>query len=574
MSAPASSLWCGLGRADITACVPGLSMFGWGSPGNIPTAAATALTARALAISEGLAAPPQVLVVAELGMISEALRSAVLEMLSRRGRALAPHQLALTATHTHSGPSGFSSYMFYAMAGPGFSAALVERLARRIADAIELALQRLAPARVWLHAEDLPRTAPVSFQRALAAYNRNADVAPVRADRIDDAVDRRMTVLRIESEGGRPIGLLSFFPVHGTAIHADHSVLHHDVQGVAARACELRAASAGHRDFVALFAQESAGDVTPNYRFDPRRGFMVGRFDDDFESAEWNGGEQARHAFRVFERARETGVELGPPVISSLRYVDLGRIARLGLASAKGTAEGPGPLRAFPRLAKILERSFRWSAGAHTDAGQEPKTVLIDLGPGTANRIAHRFDARHPLVGLATDRRLRYFNSALAHEGVRSKPWVPHRLPFQMLRIGGFAAALTPFEPTTVAGRRIRAAVRSELSRFGVIDVVSAGYANAYASYLTTPEEYDEQDYEGTMTLFGRETLVTACAELAVVARQLVSGRPPQGIGEAPLTVPLANWLPVGARSAAPAASWASFERARPRWELRLARPA
>ncbi|MEU6940439.1 neutral/alkaline non-lysosomal ceramidase N-terminal domain-containing protein, partial [Streptomyces rubiginosohelvolus] len=29
------------------------------------------------------------------------------------------------------------------------------------------------------------------------------------------------------------------------------------------------------------------------------------------------------------------------------------------------------------------------------------------------------------------------------------------------------------------------------------------GYANAYSQYVTTPEEYDTQNYEGGSTLYG-----------------------------------------------------------------------
>jgi neutral ceramidase len=55
-----------------------------------------------------------------------------------------------------------------------------------------------------------------------------------------------------------------------------------------------------------------------------------------------------------------------------------------------------------------------------------------------------------------------------------------------------------------VAGRRLRESIRSAL---GAREVVLAGYANAYAGYVTTPEEYALQDYEGASTHFGKWTL-------------------------------------------------------------------
>jgi hypothetical protein len=42
----------------------------------------------------------------------------------------------------------------------------------------------------------------------------------------------------------------------------------------------------------------------------------------------------------------------------------------------------------------------------------------------------------------------------------------------------------------------------------GAPRVVIAGYSGTYAGYWCTPEEYEEQRYEGASTLFGRESLL------------------------------------------------------------------
>ena len=52
--------------------------------------------------------------------------------------------------------------------------------------------------------------------------------------------------------------------------------------------------------------------------------------------------------------------------------------------------------------------------------------------------------------------------------------------------------------------------------------VLVAGYANAYIHYVTTPEEYAEQRYEGGSTLFGRweaPALTQIAVELATAMR-------------------------------------------------------
>jgi neutral ceramidase len=39
------------------------------------------------------------------------------------------------------------------------------------------------------------------------------------------------------------------------------------------------------------------------------------------------------------------------------------------------------------------------------------------------------------------------------------------------------------------------------------LHLVLAGLTNTYASYITTPEEYGAQRYEGGFTLYGQHTL-------------------------------------------------------------------
>jgi neutral ceramidase len=59
-----------------------------------------------------------------------------------------------------------------------------------------------------------------------------------------------------------------------------------------------------------------------------------------------------------------------------------------------------------------------------------------------------------------------------------------------------------------------------------VADVLVAGYANAYIHYVTTPEEYDAQRYEGGSTLFGRWELgafVQVASDLARAMREGVA---------------------------------------------------
>lgn len=104
-------------------------------------------------------------------------------------------------------------------------------------------------------------------------------------------------------------------------------------------------------------------------------------------------------------------------------------------------------------------------------------------------------------------------------------PLVPHRLPMQVLRIGQLLVVGVPAEFTCVAGRRLVQRLQPLLQRADT-RVVVTNYANGYAGYVTTPEEYDAQHYEGASTLYGRHTLDAYLEELERLTRALVSGQP------------------------------------------------
>ena len=96
-------------------------------------------------------------------------------------------------------------------------------------------------------------------------------------------------------------------------------------------------------------------------------------------------------------------------------------------------------------------------------------------------------------------------------------------LPISVARIGQVAIVIGPAEFTTMSGRRFRQAVKQALP--GVKYVVVAGYANDYAGYVATQEEYQIQHYEGAATLYGPWTQAAYQQEFARLAGDLAAGR-------------------------------------------------
>jgi Neutral/alkaline non-lysosomal ceramidase, N-terminal len=69
-------------------------------------------------------------------------------------------------------------------------------------------------------------------------------------------------------------------------------------------------------------------------------------------------------------------------------------------------------------------------------------------------------------------------------------------LPVELIRIGSVAVIGIPGEITTMAGRRLRR-IADPLAAAGIRYVAVGAYANEYTQYITTPEEYGTQHYEG-----------------------------------------------------------------------------
>jgi neutral ceramidase len=102
---------------------------------------------------------------------------------------------------------------------------------------------------------------------------------------------------------------------------------------------------------------------------------------------------------------------------------------------------------------------------------------------------------------------------------------VAQRVPVQLLRIGPLYLIGIPGEVTITAGLRLRRAVAQRLEA-DLHDVLVAGYSNGYIHYVTTPEEYEAQQYEGASTLFGRWELPAFQQTAAALATAMHSHTP------------------------------------------------
>lgn len=281
--------------------------------------------------------------------------------------------------------------------------------------------------------------------------------------------------------------------------------------------------------FVSAFCQSNVGDTTPNTlgQFCLDSGLpcefytstcngksqqCVGRGPayprDHFESTRMIGEKQAEAATKFFQEAQ---VQVHGKISFKQTFVNFSRLsvglpsgeivstcpAAVGFGFAAGTSDGPGAFD-FTQGDKQGNLFWRLVGGALHRPSQEqincqkPKPILIDTG-----------EISTPYA------------------------WTPSVLPIQILQIGQFIVLSVPGEMTTMAGRRLRNAVKETLIEKGSgqfnseTHVVIAGLAGDYSQYITTYEEYQVQRYEGASTLFGPHTLQAYIQEFKKLAGAL-----------------------------------------------------
>jgi len=505
----------GFGRRDISCFEPEMTMMGWGVRTNQAREVGVPLHARAVVLADALGGRVAFVAIDAL-IVTQGLWWGVLDALALRPElGLGAHNVIIVATHSHSGPSGYGHHFWTNMGTPGFSQVVYDGLRDGIVGAIGDAFAARRVGRVTVARTTVPLGDGIAFNRSWFAYNRNPDVTPVSEARRDEATDRLMTVLRFRAPDGTLAGVVNWLGLHGTTVHADNVRMHPDHKGLAALALEARGLGV-------VFAQECCGDVSPNYRWDKRRGHTMGRYDDDLASAAYVADAQVRNVDAI-DPGAET--ELVGPLEVAVRFVDFAGAtapgkytvdgnaqrttkATLGMSMAEGTAEGPGPLRQVRALNRVLSRVARLRGDA--------KVPFLELGRGNEGRLAGLL----PMTWTPPlDPVFRWVRDAVRRGAVHAGPWLPEVVPLHIVRIGAFALVALPFETTTVSGRRLRATVQASLP--GVSHVVVSPYANAYVGYLTTFEEYQVQHYEAGYTLFGQHSLAAVRGEVEALCAQL-----------------------------------------------------
>jgi neutral ceramidase len=537
---PAPGHVIGVGRANITDAAvltkeSALPMQGWTSPSQTTEGIEMDgrdpvwLQARAFLIGDPASATRMVFVLADIWSCSIAIKQEVVRRLSY-GNPESPYRMDniwIAGTHTHSAPAGYLHYFLYNAAAFGFDAHVFESIVAGIVAAVEAAHRSMAPGRVQV---TRGRLDGITRNRSLPAFANNP--ATDRAA-FPNEVDEAMTQLMFDREDPAgsgnftTVGVLNWFAIHPTNRGEQSRIVSGDNKGHAARMMEAYMG----KDFVAAFANGCAGDVSGNFN-SGQAGFLPVNGTDFVEQEKRMLNAAWAQKTLAVSLAKAGGAVLTGPIQTLEHRLNMpkrtGAPGALGLSMAAGSTEDGGQ-KVMPEGVTLLnisdpaQTSAGWmTAGALAAATLAPLNRLLAATTGliSGQPFAALQGALTALPVTDTVMMAAHFPKPILLSAglMQPDPWAPAMLPLQLVRIGTFAALGVPAEVTTVAGLRLRQAMQAELSNQGVEVTVVGTYTNGYASYVTTPEEYDSQQYEGASTLFGRGTcpaLEKATSELA-----------------------------------------------------------
>ena len=498
----------GRGMADVTGPVTGMQLWGFGRPDQIGEGLHTRLRSRAFVIADR-AEPGQRLVFAsvDIGSIDHHVALAVIENLQARyGDSYGLHNVIISATHTHAGPTGYWHARTDNGLDGGFYPAHYDALVSGITRSIVTAHEDLQPGRILVNTGVV---ADAGVNRSAVAYLENPEAERLR---YDSDTNKTMVLLRFADSSG-DIGMLNWYALHPTAMNYYNRLISGDHKGYASlrEERERGVGYASNDDFVAAFAQADPGDVTPNTNLD-----NTGPGETDVETTRIMGERQMRKARELFASATE---QLAGPVDSRQVYVNLNHY------EVSGQFTGRGVQYTCPSA-----YGYSFAGGSTEDGGAH---FLFEEGM-TEQKFWLDW-----LIRLVTGapkwteevKRCQAPKAILFETGSQNPPLQSQVHTVSVARIGQLVILAMPGEVTTMSGRRLRDSVMAQVDDWAG-HIVLAGYANEFAGYITTPEEYQLQQYEAAHNLHGQWSLPAYQQVASQLAAALDTGtRMPAGAG-------------------------------------------
>ncbi len=535
----APRLKAGVGKADITPQT-GYYLGGWTRADRVAKGQHTRLFSRAMVLERG--GRKFALVQVDLFMISGGMVKQIGEILASRG--FSERNILISASHTHSGPGGYANFPTLNTAAPSLQTAtdptsfasflspekadplLYAFLTRQISTAIRRADDDRAMATAgWGSAKILGLTRNRSIEAHLANHGvikpRGAGSESDDPGGYEHTIDPDVNVLRVDKlrrvrrKGRRskirrvPIGAWSTFADHGTVTKSSFQFYNADHHASAMRVFEQRVRSEAKvpakQEVLNVYGNSNEGDMSAGLTRDgPAASDFVGRVEAAAMYKAWRDARRRTSRYPAFS-SRWTRVCFCGQTVEEGQQV--ASESEVGIPFLTGSEEERGP---------AVRRDRRGVRGP-----PRPRSRLAARREGLGVRGRRRGAERGAAAGLPAGPADDRLAARRGHQG---------------------------------DGCADQGGGRSQIAGSGIGDVVLSGLANEFVLYMTTPQEYDRQHYEGGNTQFGRQSGNLLKNEIAGLAGRLARNQP----APAPYDFDPTNGVSPGSAAYGPGAASAS----------------
>ncbi|XP_015678510.1 neutral ceramidase [Protobothrops mucrosquamatus] len=516
----------GVGRADCTGPIADVSLMGYADSNQKAGGILSRQYCRTFILAERKNNTKRVIyVVAEIAVMSQRIRLEVIKQLKDKYGDLYNHNnVLMTATHTHSGPAGYFQNTLLILTSGGLIKPTLNAIVNGILKSIDTAHQNMVQGHIFMGTGLVENS---QINRSPLSYLQN----PVSERlRYSSNIDKEMTVLKMVANNGQEIGMFSWFAIHPVSMNNSNILVNSDNVGYAAYLFEQEKNEGylpGKGPFVAAFASSNLGDVSPNTKGphcintgEPcenmgnycviggaKMCIATGPGKDMFQSTQIIGSQIYSSAKEIYMKASK---EIDGPISSVHRWVDMSNVTvqlnstytgktckpALGYSFAAGTIDGPGMFNFTQGTTEghpfwdAVRDAFLVQPSNESVECHKPKPILLPIGELTKPYL-----------------------------------WQSNIIDIQMFTIGSAAIVALPGEFTTMAGRRVREAVKKEFEIQGKagMDIIISGLCSIYTHYISTYEEYQVQRYEGGSTIFGPHTLSAYIQLFEGLARALAT---------------------------------------------------
>lgn len=487
-------LTAGIAIRDITP-PPGIPRAGYALWSSTGEGFRTRLSARAyyLKDADGQA---YAMIQTDLMAGSRILLARVAELVSEK-TGINTGNLTITATHTHSSPGqyfGSEMYNKHASHQRGFDPEYFEFLSQQLADALIEAYDNQVVAKI---ATGRKAIWGLTRNRAIKPYSKNNnhnDISDSESE-VFHAINPYLYMVRIDglAENGNyePLGAFMSFSIHGTSIPRDDPFFNGDLWAYLQRdlkhtiETELQPSKA-----VIIGGFEGThGDMAPAMPY-KQSGYIWSRN---------VGSAIAKQAWGLFDElsnslSSEQSINVASRHINMREQPEINGVsicdkASIGTPLTAAPFEHDSPFFSWMPYFKQGSKSWFFNEGC-----QGNKSIL---------------------------------GSEFLQSLVEPKENFPNDILFQIIQIGGLVIAPLPFELTAETGARIERAIQKSYSEANENQplVMVTSLANGYTGYITTPEEYGEQNYESGHTIYGQYSQAYVTHHLALLSKDLLAAK-------------------------------------------------